>query len=226
MGLEAAKQLAQRGLKVVLTSRDEEKGRAALDGLRAAGVDVDYHQLDVTDHDSAVVLAAYLKAAHGRCDVLVNNAATVFDAGARHDQGAASVFNADLDVIRKSIETNTLSAVMLAQQLVPLMLANQYGRIVNVSSGLGQLSAMGGGWPGFRVSKAALSAVTCILADELHDKKIKVNAVCPGLASAQIGAPSAPRSVEDGVDTTVWLATLREDGPTGGLFRDCKRLPW
>jgi len=100
------------------------------------------------------------------------------------------------------------------------------GRVVNVSSGMGQLIDMGGGWPAYRISKTALSALTCVLAAELRTTQIKVNAVCPGWVRTDMGGPNAERTVEQGAETIVWLATLPEDGPTGGFFRDKRPIPW
>ena len=106
------------------------------------------------------------------------------------------------------------------------MLRHGYGRIVNVSSGLGALTDMGRGWPGYRTSKAALNVMTRLLSEELRSRGIKVNAVCPGLVRTAMGGADAPRSLDEGVDTTLWLATLHDDGPSGGFFRDCKAIPW
>jgi NAD(P)-dependent dehydrogenase (short-subunit alcohol dehydrogenase family) len=110
--------------------------------------------------------------------------------------------------------------------LVPLMRRNGYGRIVNVSSGMGQLSEMDGGYPGYRISKTALNAVTVILARELEGSNIKVNSVCPGWVRTDMGGDNAPRSTEQGTETIVWLATLADDGPSGGFFRDRKLIAW
>jgi NAD(P)-dependent dehydrogenase (short-subunit alcohol dehydrogenase family) len=220
MGLETCRQLAQRGLRVVLTSRDVEKGKAAVAELSAAGLEVEFHPLDVTRDESVAALVAYLEERHGRLDVLVNNA------GAAFEPFGSSFFDASLETVRKSFEVNTLGAVRCCRALVPLMKRNGYGRVVNVSSGMGQLSDMNGGSPGYRISKAGLNALTKLLSDELADSHIKVNAVCPGHVKTDMGGPHASRTVEEGVDTTVWLATLRDDGPTGSFFRDCKAIPW
>ena len=126
--------------------------------------------------------------------------------------------------MRRTFETNTLGPLMVSQALIPLMQGS--GRVVNVSSGMGQLAEMNGGYPGYRLSKAALNALTRILADELEDTSVKVNSVCPGWVKTDMGGPDAPRTPEQGVQTIVWLATLPDDGPTGGFFRDKQPIPW
>ena len=113
---------------------------------------------------------------------------------------------------------------MVSQALIPLMLGG--GRVVNVSSGMGQLAEMNGGCPGYRLSKAALNALTRILADELKGTGVKANSVCPGWVKTDMGGPDAPRTPEQGVQTIVWLATLSDEGPTGGFFRDKQPIPW
>ncbi|MGF1645088.1 MAG: SDR family oxidoreductase [Thiotrichales bacterium] len=223
LGLETCRQLARQGAVVVLTSRDLEKARVAVDRLAQEGLRVDPQPLDVTDGASVANLAAYLQGRYGRVDILVNNAGILPDtAGASGD--GASVFRADIDLIRHAIETNTLGPLRLIQALVPLM--QGCGNIVNVSSGMGQLSEMNGGYPAYRLSKTALNALTRICADELQDTRIKVNSVCPGWVRTDMGGPNAIRDVEEGVETIVWLATLPSDGPSGGFFRDRRPIAW
>ena len=222
LGLETCRQLAARGLKVILTSRDAAKGQAAAERLVGEGVDLVFHQLDVTDPESAGRLARYIENSVGRLDVLVNNAG-VFPDPLR---AGASVFEARPETLRVGMETNAFGALFVCQALVPLMLRGEYGRIVNVSSGMGQLSDMNGRHPAYRMSKTALNALTRILADELKDTNILVNSVCPGWVRTDMGGPDADRPVEEGADTIVWLATLADDGPSGGFFRDRKRIPW
>ena len=215
IGFETCRQLAERGLTVVLTSLDADKGRAAAEELK-----VDHQVLNVTDPASAKAVADYVGGRYGRLDVLVNNAGILLDGP------GGSLLTTDPQLIRDSIETNTLGTVRCCQALVPLMQKNGYGRIVNVSTGMAALRNMNSGFPSYRISKTALSAVTRILAEELKGTNIKVNAVCPGHVKTDMGGPDAPRSVDEAVDTIVWLATLRADGPTGGFFRDCKAIEW
>ncbi len=224
LGFETCRQLAQKGYHVILTSRNAEKGKAATERLKAEGLDAVYHQLDVTDPGSIRQLVQFIEGESGHLDVLVNNAGVLLDVSNASDMAEASALQADISIVRKTFETNTLGPLMLAQALIPLM--KGAGRIVNVSSGMGQLAEMDGGWPGYRLSKTALNAVTRILASELAGTRIKVNSVCPGWVKTDMGGPNAERPVEKGAETIVWLATLPEDGPSGGFFRDMQPIPW
>jgi NAD(P)-dependent dehydrogenase (short-subunit alcohol dehydrogenase family) len=223
MGLETCKQLAERGMKVVLTARGLTKAQAAAATLE--GVEVDAQHLDVTDQESVDALAAHVSKTYGRLDVLVNNAGAVLDTG-EFGSPEASVFVADPARVADSFAVNAIGPLRLVQALVPLMQKNGYGRIVNVSTGMAGLKEMNGGHPGYRMSKTALNALTRIVADELTNTNIKVNSVCPGWVRTDMGGKDANLSVEEGVDTTIWLATLRDDGPSGGFFRDFKRIDW
>jgi NAD(P)-dependent dehydrogenase (short-subunit alcohol dehydrogenase family) len=230
LGLETCRQLAARGLTVVLTSRDADKGEQAAERLRSEGLSVRAHNLDVTQPEQVSELARFVEHEHGRVDVLVNNAGVALDPS---DEGpsdggtnAASVLKARLSVLRATMETNVYGPLLLCQALVPLMRSNGYGRIVNVSSGMGQLSEMNGRWPAYRFSKVSLNALTRILADELAGTNILVNSVCPGWVRTDMGGPGATRSVQQGADTIVWLATLPDGSPSGGFFRDRKPIPW
>ena len=216
IGFEIVRQLAERRITVILGSRDEESGRAAAEGLSG---DVVARQLDVTDEESVARLAASVEDEFGRLDVLVNNA------GISNDDGQRGM-NADLDRVRDALEANLFGAWRLCEVAIPLMQRGGYGRIVNVSSGMGALEDMGGGSPGYRISKTALNALTRILASELRGSGILVNSVCPGWVQTDMGSPRAPRPVEEGADTPVWAATLPKGGPTGGFFRDRRPIPW
>jgi NAD(P)-dependent dehydrogenase (short-subunit alcohol dehydrogenase family) len=224
LGFETCRQLGRRGYRVLLTARDSAKGKAAAGTLRNEGLEVDYYPLDVTDAESVRALAGHLEREVSRLDVLVNNAGVFLDPMPPEDPSASSVFRADIATVRYSMEANAYGPLRLCQALVPLMRGR--GRVVNVSSGMGQLSEMNGCCPGYRFSKAAINVLTRILADELRDTRIKVNSVCPGWVRTEMGGPNAERSVEEGADTIVWLATLPDDGPSGGFFRDRKPIPW
>jgi NAD(P)-dependent dehydrogenase (short-subunit alcohol dehydrogenase family) len=220
IGFEVCRQLAHRGLTVVLTSRSAAKGRAAVKALAEEGLAVDFHLLDVTNAVGIKALAGYLAKRHGRLDVLVNNAGVLLDPqGSRIPDARAQLY-------RETLETNLIGALLLTQALLPLMKKNGYGRIVNVSSGLGQLSGMGVGTPAYRISKAALNAFTATLASELAGSGILVNAACPGWVRTAMGGPHAPLGVEEGADTVVWLATLPDGAPSGGLFKERKPIAW
>jgi NAD(P)-dependent dehydrogenase (short-subunit alcohol dehydrogenase family) len=220
IGFETTRQLAKQGIKVILGSRNPEKGEAAAHKLRQEGLDVIAHQLSVTDAGGIKILAELLESDFGRLDILVNNA------GILPDGHHGSVLNTDLGAIREAMETNTYGPILLAQAFVPLMKKHGYGRIVNVSSGMGQLEDMGGGYTAYRLSKVSLNAVTRILAAELEGTSIKVNSVCPGWVKTDMGGAGATRSVEAGADTVVWLATLPEAGPSGLFWRDRNPIPW
>ena len=220
IGFEIARQLSMSdGLKAILTARAPAKGNDAAVRIAEQGGDVFFHQLDVTEEQSAKYLANFLDKEHGRCDILVNNA------GVFNDQGKSGL-DPDMEIIRDTFETNTMGPLRLCRLLVPLMIRNNYGRIVNMSSGMGQLSDMEGRWPGYRISKTALNAVTRIIAQETADHPIKVNSMCPGWVATDLGGENAPRTPEQAADTAVWLATLLPDGPTGGFFRDRQPLDW
>ena len=219
IGREVANQLAARGYSVILTARDEAKARAAADDLRASiGGKVMPLRLDVADPESIASAAASVASDPGRLDVLVNNA------GAGTDFGVAGV-EPDFDAIQAALETNFFGAYRLSVALLPLLRASDHPRIVSVSSGMGGITEMGGWTPGYRVSKASLNAMTRILAAELAGDGFLVNSACPGFVKTDMGGQfGAKKPVEDGAAGVVWLATLPDDGPTGGFFRDGKPI--
>jgi NAD(P)-dependent dehydrogenase (short-subunit alcohol dehydrogenase family) len=203
IGLEVCRQLAERGYDVVMGSRDVERGRAA-------GLDVEVRQLDVADPASIAALEL------DRCDVLVNNAAIHYDTW----QHAAT---ADLAVVTEALEVNLLGAWRMTQALLPLLRRSPHGRVVNVSSGAGSITTMTSGPPAYSVSKAALNALTRLLAADL--RPILVNAICPGWVATDMGGAGG-RPVAEGAAGIVWAATLPDDGPTGGFFRDGRAIAW
>ncbi|HEX2827220.1 MAG TPA: SDR family oxidoreductase [Burkholderiales bacterium] len=220
IGYAICRALAQAGLTVVLTARDAAKGKAAIKALQEDGLTVDFQRLDVTSCRSIRSCVAAVADRHGRIDVLVNNAGVLLDS-----RGSRFLDTA-LETYRDTLEANLLGPLQLAQAVVPLMKAHRYGRIVNLSSGLGQLSEMGSGTPAYRISKTALNALTRILAAEFRENNVLVNSMCPGWVRTGMGGESAPRTPEQAADTALWLATLPDDGPTGGLFRDRKEVAW
>jgi NAD(P)-dependent dehydrogenase (short-subunit alcohol dehydrogenase family) len=220
IGLEICRRLAQHGLTVVLTARDAAKGKAAVKTLQEGGLDVEFQRLDVTSCRSIRACAATVAERRGRIDVLVNNAGVLLDArGSRF-------LDSKLDTYRDTFETNFFGPLQLAQSVVPLMKAKRYGRIVNLSSGLGQLDEMGAGTPAYRISKTALNALTRILAADFRESNILVNSMCPGWVKTGMGGEHATRTPAQAADTAVWLATLPDGGPTGGFFRDRKPIAW
>jgi NAD(P)-dependent dehydrogenase (short-subunit alcohol dehydrogenase family) len=223
MGLEIVRQLSRLGLIAVLAARDLEKGKVAADTLAAEEFYVPVVALDVTDADSIRAAVAEVRGLFGRIDVLVNNAAILKEGLLPED---TSVLDVSGDLVNQTFLTNTVGPLRMIQATVPGMRERGYGRIVNLSSGAGQLAEMGSGFPAYRLSKSALNALTRTTAAELGAHEIKINSVCPGWVRTDMGGPHATRTVEHGAETAVWLATLPEDGPTGGFFRDMKPIPW
>jgi len=220
IGYEICRQLARQGLRVVLTARDEKQGVAAAQALAKQGGEVGFHPLDVTDAAQVSTLATWVERELGGADVLVNNAGILVDGR------SASVLDVDPEIFGRTLDTNFFGPLRLCQAFAPRMIKRGYGRIVNLSSGLGQLAAMGDGTPSYRSSKAALNTLTRMFAAATRGKGVLVNSMCPGWVRTDMGGPGAARTVEQGADTAVWLATLPDDGPTGGFFRDHKPIDW
>jgi NAD(P)-dependent dehydrogenase (short-subunit alcohol dehydrogenase family) len=170
--------------------------------------------LDVTDE---ATVGPAVAAAEGRLDVLVNNAGI-------YPGGRASEL--DLAVAEEAWQINALGAWRVAEAAIPLMRAAAWGRIVNVSSQAGSLASMDASMPAYNVSKAALNAITRVLAADLHGTGILVNAVCPGWVRTDMGGAGASRSAEEGAASVLWAVDLPDGGPTGGFFRDGRPLPW
>jgi NAD(P)-dependent dehydrogenase (short-subunit alcohol dehydrogenase family) len=213
IGLEAARQLAHRGLDVVLTARDAKAGEAA-----AAALDVRFEQLDVSSDRSVRDCAARLERDGVAVDVLVNNAG-VLESGA--------ILGVDDDLLRHTLEVNLLGPLRTARAFLPGMLDRGYGRVVNVSSGAGSLTEAAAYSPAYAISKAALNMLTRQLAFAAERRgDVKVNAMCPGWVNTDMGGGAAPRTPAEGADTIVWLATLPADGPTNGFFRDRRPAAW
>jgi NAD(P)-dependent dehydrogenase (short-subunit alcohol dehydrogenase family) len=218
IGLEVVRQLANRGQVVYLGSRELQSGNAAAEPLLAAGLDVRPVALDVTDPATLNALAAQISEEHDQLDVLVNNAAIHYDTW-------ESAVEADLATVGQAIETNVLGAWQTTQALLPLLRLSSHARIVNVSSGAGSLTDMGGGTPAYRITKASLNALTRMWAAELTKPPILVNSICPGWVATDMGGPGG-RPVSEGAQGIVWAATLPDNGPTGGFFRDQHPIPW
>jgi len=217
IGREVARQLAERGYEVLLSARDGEKASAAARELaESTGAAVRALTLDVADSESIEAAAERVRVDPGRLDVLVNNAGVGSDFGV---SGTAP----DFEAIERALQTNFYGAYRLTVALLGLLRQSEHPRIVNVSSGMGGVAEMGGWSPGYRVSKAALNAMTRILSTELGSEGFLVNSACPGFVNTDMGGPmGATKPVEDGAAGVVWLATLPDDGPTGGFFRDGK----
>jgi NAD(P)-dependent dehydrogenase (short-subunit alcohol dehydrogenase family) len=219
LGLETARQLLARDYHVALTGRDGEAVERARRGLGDLAQHALAVRLDVTDPATIAAASRSIQEQWGRVDVLVNNAAILLGE-------SDEPLSITTDDYRRTFEANTLGAIETCRALVPGMAARRYGRVVNVSSGAGQLSSMSTYAPAYSMSKAALNALTRIVAESYRGSGVLVNSVDPGWVRTGMGGPHAPRSVEQGADTIVWLATLPNDGPTGGFFRDRRLIAW
>lgn len=231
LGFETARQLGKMGYKVLLGARDAEKGQAAAEQLRSDGLDVIAVKLDVNSQEEIEAIARLIDEEFGGVlDVLVNNA------GLMVEKSWTDNVTSEMKVedIRSTYETNVLAPFALTKALLPALKRSKAGRIVNVSSILGSvlLQATKGSPTystklfAYNSSKAALNMLTIHLAYELRGTNIKVNSAHPGWAKTDMGGEAAPLSVEDGAKTIVELATLPEDGPTGGYFHEAEMIPW
>lgn len=214
IGFEVVCQLARQGMTVILGARDLEKGKTAAEQLQSEGLNVLPHQLDVSSQASIDRLATQVE----QLDILVNSAGILYDTWQKPS-------TADLEVVQEALETNTFGAWRMCKTFIPLIRRSQHGRIVNVSSESGSLASMGASTPAYSVSKAAMNALTQMLAAELRGTGILVNSVCPGWVATEMGGEGG-RPVEQGAAGVVWAATLPNNGPTGGFFRDGQPLPW
>ncbi|MGD9092885.1 MAG: SDR family oxidoreductase [Anaerolineales bacterium] len=222
IGFETCRQLGQHGFFVILSSRDPQLGQNAALELSQGGLNITHQKLDVTSLEEIEENRDFVIDQFGRLDVLVNNAGVYFD-------GHKNILEVDCEVIEKTMAINFYGPLHLTRAFTPLMKVNNYGRIVNVSSTGGSISVMGtgsGNWPSYRISKAALNALTRLTAATVKDYNIKVNAMCPGWVRTRMGSAGAPRDVKQGVDTILWLATLPASGPTGGFYKDREKHPW
>jgi len=230
IGLETARQLGKQGVKVVIGSRDLEKGKAAAEKLRADGADVDAIRFDITKPADYQEAYNYFDKNFGRLDILINNAGVSKEAfGSPNNASSVSP-----SVLRETFDTNFFGTIDLTQKLLPLIKKSPEGRIVNLSSILGSLALhadpkspiYGFKALAYDASKTALNAFTVHLAAELKDTKIKVNSAHPGWVKTEMGGPNAPMEVSEGGKTSAQLATLADDGPNGGFFHLGQPLPW
>lgn len=226
IGLEVVRQLAKRGLEVILTSRNEAAGREAQRQLAEEGLQVHFRTLDVTSENDITTLRDWLTTEFGRLHVLVNNAGVMLEGDRAVPATSHKVLDTDFDRIRRTFEINTLGPLNMVLVLLPLMEQTGYGRIVNVSSGMGSMGEWAPGYPAYRISKVSLNMVTRLLAAEIDQPNILINSVCPGWVRTDMGGPDANRSLEKGAAGLVRLATLPDNGPTGAFFRDEKEIPW
>jgi NAD(P)-dependent dehydrogenase (short-subunit alcohol dehydrogenase family) len=226
IGYEIARGLGAQRIKVLVGARDEARGQAAVDKLKAEGADARFVQLDVTDGATIRRAAERIEKEFGRLDILINNAGI--------GEWGAKPSSADLARVREVYETNVFGPMALTQAMLPLLRKSKHGRIVNVSSSLGSIGmASDSNSPiaqmqvlGYNTSKSALNSMTVQFANELKDTPIKVNAVCPGYCATDLNGHSGPRTAAQGAVAAIQYATLGEDGPTGGYFNEDGRIPW
>ncbi len=227
IGFETARGLAQRGHRVLIGSRDLVRGEEAAAALTAEGLVAEAIRLDMEDALSQADAAAVIDERYGRLDVLVNNAATIHDRDVRPSE-------VSIDAIRRTFETNFTMLVLLTQRMLPLLRRSDAGRIVNLSSTRASLKinadpGLPMGEPqtlAYSASKAAVNMFTVMLALELRDTPIKVNSADPGWVKTPMGGEGAPLEIEEGARTSIRLATLGPDGPTGGFFHEERTIPW
>jgi NAD(P)-dependent dehydrogenase (short-subunit alcohol dehydrogenase family) len=218
IGFETARQLGQKGFHLYLSGRDEKGVSEALEKLKGEGFTADMILMDVSLDDSVIRAAEILSAKNVRFDVIINNAGILL----REDR---SLHEMDPGILKTTINTNAYGPLRVVRAFLPLM--NKPGRIINISSGGGSMSDPVGGWsPAYCASKTLLNAITRHLAYELSGNRISVNAVCPGWVKTDMGGKSAPRSVQHGAETSVWLACEAPQNLTGKFFRDKHEIKW
>ena len=218
IGLATARAMQDYGIFTILTARDVKQFSDIIDTMDPNWCH--FRELDVTSEQSVVNFCEHLKQNYSRVDILINNAGVFFDQHYPLTQLPLELFN-------QTLQTNVYGPLSLMQKIIPLMLKNQYGRIVNISSEMGSSDSISQAGAGsYKLSKQALNTLTRLMAQEVDLAEIKINAVCPGWVRTRMGGPTAPRSVEQAVGGIMWAATLDEYGPSGGFFRDGKELNW
>lgn len=219
IGYEFCRQLAEIGFHVLLAGRNDTKGREAAQALAQSGLTVAFLHMDVNDPGSIFAAADSVRQLYGNVDVVVNNAAVYLDEGER-------LAGTELPVLEQTFQTNFLGAYYVIRAFLPQMQQQNYGRIVNISSGYGEYSAMDhAGTGAYKLSKLALNGMTRLLAAEITGN-IKINAACPGWVRTDMGGPLAPRTAAEAAKSLLWLAQLDANGPSGGFFRDGHRIDW
>jgi NAD(P)-dependent dehydrogenase (short-subunit alcohol dehydrogenase family) len=234
LGLEVSRQLAARGAHVIVAARVAAKAQAAADVISGAGFNASALELDVTRQTDREAAYAAIENAHGRLDILINNAGILLDSVDGGTPAHPPPSGALPGAVRETFEANFFAPVFLTQTLLPLLRRSDAGRVVNVSSIRGSLTHLSDPdspvYPvralGYDTSKAALNAFTILLAEELRSTGIKVNAIHPGWLRTAMGGAQANMSVEDGAEIAVHYASIGVEGPTGGFFFGESRLPW
>jgi NAD(P)-dependent dehydrogenase (short-subunit alcohol dehydrogenase family) len=219
IGLETARQLARRGFHIVMAARDEGKGPQAAEGIRAQGGKATFLSLDVSNSDSIGNAAGQFAKIADHLDVLINNAAIYPDRG-------WTILTLPRDRLAQTFQTNTFGALEVTQAFLPYLRRAAAARIINVSSGYGQLEGLSPDVPSYCLSKLALNGLTIMLAEALRAGRVAVNSMCPGWVRTDMGGPNATHSVEEGADTAVWLADEAPHELTGKFFRNRQEIPW
>ncbi|TGM74876.1 SDR family NAD(P)-dependent oxidoreductase [Leptospira mtsangambouensis] len=217
IGKQVSIDLAKQGIYVLIGARNPGEAEDTLAAVKAVGKG-EILSLDVSKEQSISEALDTITGSFGKLDILVNNAGIFADPG--------SFFDTSSEDLHRTLLVNLYGPLRMIQVFLPMMIQNNFGRIVNVSSGMGQLSDMGGGYPAYRISKTAINALTNVASFEAVGKNIKINSVCPGWVKTDMGGASATRPVEKGAETIVWAATLPDNGPTGKFFRDQKEISW
>ncbi|MBT6946626.1 MAG: SDR family NAD(P)-dependent oxidoreductase [Candidatus Marinimicrobia bacterium] len=224
LGHALTKALAEDDYKVFMVGRNKIEIDNASAKLQEAGLDIEGFEADVSKARHITALSSYVSSQFDHLDLLINNAGIIIEPGGLDSQVTCFTINPDL--VEEAFSVNTVGALRLVQAFYDLLKKARQPRIVNVSSGMGSIAHMEAGWPAYRMSKAAMNALTVILAKELVDTRIKVNSVDPGWVRTDMGGPNADRSIEEGIEGILWAAKLAPDGPTGGFYKDGKLLDW
>lgn len=226
LGRATSRALAEQGYHVVLCARDSESGADTMASLQAEQLSCELRRVDITRQEDVAGLARHLGDNLGRVDVLVNNAGVNIESRSDAGKRSADPTRVSPMTVMETLNINTLGALRCIQALAPLF--TEGARIINISSGMGQLEEMASGWLGYRMSKTAMNSLTRVFADEFAERGIRVNSVCPGWVRTDLGGEQAERSIEEGIDTIVWLAT--SDAPaakaSGRFFRDREQIAW
>jgi len=220
IGYEIARLLAVQNHEVIMTARDLRKGDEAISALKAEGLDPELRKLDVGSELSVQQFVQKMANDFGQLDGLVNNAGVFLDR-------SSSLEQVEMPIFRQTMEIDFFGPMLLIRGLLPLLRMSQDARVINLSSGLGALNGMSGGYSPYRISKTAINAMTAIFAAELAGDNVLVNAVCPGWVQTEMGGTGATRTVEQGADTPVWMMSEdRSTLPNGKFLRDRQVLDW
>jgi NAD(P)-dependent dehydrogenase (short-subunit alcohol dehydrogenase family) len=230
IGLETARQLAQKGIHVLIGARDAAKGQAAAQTLQSEGYKADFISLEVSNEESVKQAAQTVADRYGKLDILVNNAGI----NPEYPQGIFSFEQMSLELLMQIYQTNVFGPFLAIREFLPLLRKSEAGRIVNTSSSAGSLTEQSNpqspyypvNTAGYNSSKTALNALTVQLAKQLTGSNIKVNSACPGWVQTDMGSTAAPRTVQEGVRIIIQLATLPNNGPNGGFFNEDGLIAW